>query len=150
MYEFSARSLGNLVGVDERLVQTAYRALALTEVDFGVIDGCRTYQEQLELFSRGATQTLSSKHLSGDAIDVAAYIGPRVSWELKLYDCIAEAFRVAAKEVGLPVRWGGAWTVPDICQYNQSMTSAQTEYIDSCRAEGRRPFIDAGHFEVND
>jgi hypothetical protein len=40
-----------------------------------------------------------------------AYIGSRASWELNLYDDIADAMSEAAREVDVPIRWGAAWTV---------------------------------------
>lgn len=81
-------------------------------------------------------------------MDLVAYVDGRVSWELNLYDNIAEAMRQAAQEHDLPLRWGAAWNVPDIREWKGSMEEAMNHYIDERRSQNRRPFIDAPHFEV--
>jgi peptidoglycan LD-endopeptidase CwlK len=93
-FKLSQRSLGNLEGVDKRLQKAVHHAIGETKVDFGVICGLRTIEEQRELVAKGASQTLKSKHLDGEAVDLMAYIGGgRASWELNLYDDIADAMR---------------------------------------------------------
>lgn len=148
-FKLSQRSLKNLVGVDDRLVRVVHRAIELTEVDFAVIEGVRTPQRQRELFEKGASQIRDGgKHVEGKAVDLMAYIGPRASWELNLYDDIADAMKAAAIEFDVPLRWGGAWSVSDIRKWQGSMASAMNAYIDERRKQGRRPFIDGPHFEI--
>jgi peptidoglycan L-alanyl-D-glutamate endopeptidase CwlK len=91
---------------------------------------------------------MKSKHLNGLAVDLVAYLGPRVSWELNLYDNIADAMKQAAMELGVAVRWGGAWTTSNICEWQGTMEQAMTTYIDRRRLQNRRPFIDGPHFEL--
>jgi peptidoglycan L-alanyl-D-glutamate endopeptidase CwlK len=92
---------------------------------------------------------MKSKHLQGYAVDLMAYIGSRGSWELNLYDNIADAMCEAAREVDVPIRWGAAWTVSNIAQFTGgSMEDAMNSYIDERRTQGRRPFIDGPHFEL--
>ena len=81
-------------------------------------------------------------------MDLMAYIGSRASWELNLYDDIACAMAESAREVDVPVRWGAAWTVPNIVYFDGTMEDAMNEYIDTRRTQGRRPFIDGPHFEI--
>lgn len=151
-FKLSQRSLKRLRGVDERLVTIAKYAIGITKVDFGIpnLGGLRTIYQQRELVKKGASQTMKSKHLEGIAIDTVAYIGPRVSWELNLYDDIADAIRQAAKDLGISVRWGAAWHIDSIADFDGSMEDAMNEYIDLRRSQGRRPFIDAPHFELSD
>jgi len=137
-----------LEGVDERLVKIVCRAIKITDIDFGVTQGLRTLEEQKELVDKGASQTMKSKHIDGLAVDLVAYIGPRISWELNVYDNIADAIKQAATEEGVAVRWGAAWNIPDIREWEGTMEEAMNHYIDTRRAEGRRPFIDAPHFEL--
>jgi peptidoglycan L-alanyl-D-glutamate endopeptidase CwlK len=145
----SERSLNNLVGVDERLVEVVKRAIEITKVDFGVIEGVRTPEKQLEYFNKGASQiAVGGTHVHGKAVDLMAYIGARGSWELNLYDDIADAMKAAAIEQDVAIRWGGAWTVSDIRKWQGTMESAMNAYIDDCRSKGRRPFIDGPHFEL--
>lgn len=150
MFALSKRSLSRLEGVDDRLVRVTKRAIELTTIDFGVTQGLRTREEQEALVAKGASKTMKSKHLEGRAVDVVAYIGPRVSWELNLYDDIADAFKQAAIEEDVQVRWGAAWTVPDIRVWTGTMEEAMMSYVDTRRAQGRRPFIDSPHFELMD
>jgi len=150
VYKLSNRSLDRLSGVDDRLVEVVKAAIQETEVDFGVIQGLRTLEEQKKLFESGASQTMKSKHLDGLAVDLMAYVGGRGSWELNVYDEIADAMKWAADDVGVPVRWGAAWHIADIREWDGTMEDAMNDYIDTRRAEGRRPFIDAPHFEINE
>ena len=149
IFKLSQRSLDNLNGVDSKLVAVVKRAIELTKVDFGVIEGLRTVERQRELVDKGASQTMASKHVEGKAVDLMAYIGSRASWELNLYDDIADAVKAAAIELDVPVRWGAAWQVADIRKWQGTMASAMNAYIDERRAQGRRPFIDGPHFELS-
>lgn len=147
-FRLSDRSLSNLQGVDEQLVATVKLAILITKIDFGVICGIRTMEEQRALFEKGASKTMRSKHLDGKAVDLMAYIGSRGSWENNLYDDIADAMKQAATETGAVLRWGAAWHIPDIRKYGGTMEDATNEYVDLRRSQGKRPFIDGPHFEI--
>ena len=148
MYKLSQRSLDRLEGLDERLIAIVNSAIHRSKIDFGVICGMRTLEEQRALVEKGASQTMKSKHLVGHAVDLMAYIGSRGSWELNLYDDIADAMAEAAREVDVPIVWGAAWTVPNIAQFDGTMEDAMNSYIDERRAQNRRPFIDGPHFQI--
>lgn len=148
-FKLSERSLSRLEGVDSRLVEVVRLAISLTTVDFGVIDGVRSIETQKHYVAIGKSQTMKSKHLSGDAVDLLAYVGHIGSWEINLYDDIARSMRLAAIEVDLPLRWGAAWNVPDIRKWNGTMSEAMNHYIDERRSRKRRPFIDGPHFEIS-
>ena len=148
-FKLSARSEAKLEGLDPRLAAVVKSAIHRTKIDFGVICGMRTMEEQKALVASGASQTMKSKHLQGYAVDLMAYIGSRASWELNLYDDIADAMAEAAREVDVPIRWGAAWTISNIAQFQGgSMEDAMNSYIDERRTQGRRPFIDGPHFEL--
>jgi len=146
-FKLSQRSLDRLKGLDQDLIDVVQRAIDITEIDFGVSEGLRTLERQKELVEKGASQTLKSKHLSGKAVDLVAYIGPRVSWELKVYDDIADAMRQAAKELDVTLRWGAAWH-KNLTDTDMPSEDLMNEYIDLRRSQNRRPFIDAPHFEL--
>tara|TARA_R110000824_G_scaffold294740_3_gene483123 strand:- start:2661 stop:3119 length:459 start_codon:yes stop_codon:yes gene_type:complete len=150
MFELSQRSLGNLEGVDSRLVCVTKRAIEVTTVDFGVIEGLRTIEKQSEYVASGASQTMKSKHLAGEAVDLMAYIGPRASWELNVYDNIADAMKIAAIQWDVPIRWGCAWHIHDIRLWAGSMEEAMFNYIDLRRKNGKRPYLDGPHFEIGE
>ena len=147
-YKLSTKSQERLIGVEPELKEIVYEAIKVTKVDFGVIEGLRTEEKQKQLVESGASQTMKSKHLEGRAVDLMAYIGGRGSWELYVYDEIADAMKEAAIKVDVAVRWGAAWTVTDIREWKGTMEEAMNSYIDTRRGQGRRPFIDAPHFEL--
>lgn len=148
-FQLSTRSLTKLQGVDKRLVAVVRRAIEITSVDFGVVEGLRTRERQIELFEKGASQIRDGgKHVEGKAVDLMAYLGDRGSWELNLYDNIADAMKQAAIENNVAVRWGAAWNVDDIRMWRGTMEEAMNYYIDTRRKQNKRPFIDAPHFEL--
>lgn len=147
-FKFSTRSQEKLIGVDSELKEIVSLAITYTKIDFGVIEGLRTEKRQRALVESGASQTMDSKHLKGRAVDLMAYVNGRGCWELNVYDDIADAMKRAAIEIDVAVRWGAAWTVTDIREWNGTMEQAMNSYIDTRRGQGRRPFIDAPHFEL--
>ena len=155
-FKLSKRSLDRLEGVDGRLQTILKAAIHNTKVDFGVICGLRTIAEQRELVAKGASQTMKSKHIDGKAVDLMAYIGSRASWELNLYDDIADAMAQAARDVGVGICWGAAWSTAslsypmDMRQWNGSMEEAMNAYVDKKREMKKRAFIDGPHFELID
>lgn len=147
-FRLSAASLAKLEGVDTNLASVVKRAIQITLVDFSVIEGLRTVEQQRILVAKGASQTMDSKHITGRAVDLMAYVDGRSSWELNLYDDIALAMKYAATELKVKIRWGAAWNVPDLTKWNGTMEGAMNYYIDSKRKVNQRPFIDAPHFEL--
>lgn len=146
-YKLGKGSLSKLQGVDERLVTVVKYAIGVTKQDFSVICGIRTFSEQQELVRKGASQTMKSKHLDGNAVDLMAYCnGGR--WELNLYDEIADAMKEGAASCDVKLRWGAAWTIDDIGEFEGTAENAMNSYIDTRRSQSRRPFIDAPHFEL--
>jgi len=152
-FNLSARSRSRLEGVHPDLSAVVHRAIELTEVDFGVTQGIRTIEQQEANVAAGRSQTMKSKHLIQDdgyshAVDVVAYVGPDVSWELNVYDDICDAFAQAAREMEVSIKWGASWSEGDIRSYPGSAEDAMMAYVDLRRSQGRRPFIDAPHFEL--
>ena len=152
-FKLSTRSKNNLVGVHPDMVAVVERAIELTKVDFGVTYGVRSLAEQERLVASGRSQTMKSKHLIQDsgyshAVDVVAYDGSDVVWEINVYDDICDAFKQAAIEKGVAVKWGAAWSEGDIRFYKGNAEFHMNRYIDKRRADGRRPFIDGPHFEL--
>jgi len=149
MFKLSKRSLSRLDGVDPKLQDVIKLAIQYTNIDFGVTQGLRTIEEQRELVAKGASQTMKSKHIDGRAVDVVAYIGSRISWEANLYDDIADAVKMAAEELGVSIRWGAAWHINNIVEFDGTMQDASDEYVALRRSQGRKPFMDYPHFELS-
>jgi peptidoglycan L-alanyl-D-glutamate endopeptidase CwlK len=108
-FRFSSRSLRNMEGVHPDLVAVAHRALEITEIDFLVTEGLRTREKQIELVRAGASRTTRSRHLTGHAIDIAAWVAGGVRWDWPLYEELSRAFKQAAFELKVPIVWGGDW-----------------------------------------
>ena len=147
-FKLSVRSLSKLSGVDPSLIAVVERAIELTKVDFGVIYGMRTEDEQKKLVAAGKSQTMKSKHLVGRAVDLMAYVDGKGCWELNVYDDLCDAMKEAAKELDIAVKWGAAWSEGDIRTYPGTAEDAMMKYIDLRRSQSRRPFIDGPHFEL--
>jgi peptidoglycan L-alanyl-D-glutamate endopeptidase CwlK len=96
-------------GINPDLRKVCDRALELSLYDFMITDGKRTIEEQRHYVSIGASQTMSSNHLTGHAIDFAILINGKVRWEFPLYEEVSRAFKQAAKELGVKIIWGGDW-----------------------------------------
>ena len=148
MFKLSTRSMSRLEGISPDIIGVVTEAIKLTRVDFGVTCGIRTVEEQKKLVDSGASQTMKSKHLEGRAVDLVAYVGSNVSWQLNMYDDIADAMAMASRKLDVPLKWGAAWTVGNIADWKGSMEEAMNSYVDLRRSQGRRPFIDAPHFEM--
>ena len=175
-FKLSRRSLDRLEGIDDGLQAVVKMAITLTKTDFGVVQGMRTVEQQKELVAKGASQTMKSKHLEGKAFDIMAYINGRASWELSVYDDLADAIKEAAIQLGVPICWGAAWGTRNMpypmdirkwdgdeytyyseadqaertIVYPPTMEGAMNAYVDLRRSQGRRPFIDGPHFELMD
>ena len=108
-FKLEPTSLLRLQGVHPDLVKVVERAIQLSEIDFTVLEGRRTKERQAELLKAGATTTMNSRHLTGHAVDLGAFVGGEVRWDWPLYHKIAAAVKQAAKEVGVPIEWGGDW-----------------------------------------
>lgn len=108
-HEWDSRSAGNLKGVHPDLVRVVTLARSRSVVPFVVIEGLRSAERQRQLVRSGASQTMNSRHLTGHAIDVAAQVGGKISWDWPLYDRIAVAMKQAADDLGIPIVWGGDW-----------------------------------------
>lgn len=107
--KLNARSMKRLNGVRPDLVRVVKRAAELTEIPFQITEGLRSLKRQKQLVAKGASRTLRSRHLTGHAVDVVAYVGTGISWSFPLYLKISRAFKQAAKELGVMIKWGGDW-----------------------------------------
>jgi peptidoglycan L-alanyl-D-glutamate endopeptidase CwlK len=113
-FKLSARSRSKLTGVHPDLVRVVERAIQITDVDFAVIEGVRTLAKQREYVASGASTTMNSRHLTGHAVDLAAYVGSELRWDWPLYHKLAAAMKQAAAELSISIVWGGDWkSFPD-------------------------------------
>lgn len=113
MYSLGPRSRARLKGVHPDLVKVVERAIEITTVDFTVLEGLRTIERQKALVDAGSSWTMNSRHITGHAVDLGAWVDNQVDWSWPLYSRIAAAMKEAAKELGTPIVWGGDWKVRD-------------------------------------
>ena len=114
------RSIKKLDGVHPDLVKVVMHADEAVNfsdssrlLGFVVTEGLRTEKRQAQLFAVGASKTMNSRHLTGHAIDLAATINGGVRWDWPLYDKLAEVMKTSAKELNIPIEWGGDWAMRD-------------------------------------
>lgn len=114
MYRLGPQSKMRLRGVHPDLIKVVERAIQITTVDFTVLEGARSPERQRTLVDSGASQTLNSRHIPGadgyaKAVDLGAWVDDQVDWSWPLYHKIAAAMKEAAKQVKVPIEWGGDW-----------------------------------------
>jgi peptidoglycan L-alanyl-D-glutamate endopeptidase CwlK len=102
------RSLNNLLGVHPDLVRVVKRAAELEP--FIVTEGLRNLDRQKQLVKAGKSWTLNSRHLTGHAVDLC---DPDGKYDIPDMDDIRDAMMAAAKELGIPLEWGGDWKQRD-------------------------------------
>lgn len=113
-YKFGKRSLENLIGVHPDLIKVAMRAIEISPCDFGITEGLRSKERQEQLVREKKSQTRFSRHITGHAIDVVAWVGGEVSWSWQYYEQIARAMKSAAHQLDIEIEWGGDWkSLPD-------------------------------------
>lgn len=113
MYKLGYRSLSRLVGVHPDLIKVVEHAITISETDFTVLEGMRTPERQKTLVESGASWTMNSRHITGHAVDLGAWVDDRVDWSWPLYAKIAAAMKNAAKDLDIPIVWGGDWKQKD-------------------------------------
>ncbi len=151
-YRLGRHSVRELEGVHSGLVHVAHKAIVLTDIDFTVHDGLRTMPEQREYVRTGVSKTLKSEHLPqeeddlGHAMDLVPFINGKLRWELEACYEIARAVRQAARDEGVAIRWGGCWQRLDDDVRDPALMVE--EYVAKRRRQGRRPFVDAPHYEL--
>jgi peptidoglycan L-alanyl-D-glutamate endopeptidase CwlK len=117
MRKWSNRSLSNLTGVHQDLRRVMDRALQDSPVDFVITEGLRTLERQRELVRIKASTTLNSRHLTGHAVDLYAYVDVNLNGKVEFVEMvnprlmrqIANAIKAAALEEKVPIVWGGDW-----------------------------------------
>jgi peptidoglycan L-alanyl-D-glutamate endopeptidase CwlK len=146
-FKLSNRSLKNLVGVHPDLVRVVKQAIILTPIDFAVTEGLRTIERQKMLVESGASRTMNSQHLVGRAVDLAAFVDGKVSWDLPLYCKLAQAMKAAANYCMVEIRWGGVWD-KRMNEYTGSPAEEIEKYASRMLSIRRQALIDGPHFEL--
>lgn len=132
--KLSTTSLNKLNAINPELRKVVLKAFETMPFDITIIEGLRTKKRQEELFAQGATKVHTSRHMSGNALDMAPY---PIDWEnTDRFKAMAHHMFEAAKELGIVIRWGGNWSRID---ENQPYPAI---------APGQKKLIDMPHFEL--
>jgi peptidoglycan L-alanyl-D-glutamate endopeptidase CwlK len=106
----NSRSLKALVGVHPDLVAVTKRAAEIMPGGFIITEGLRSKERQRELFAKGLSKTMNSRHLVGLAVDFAPLLEDgSITWKWPAFKPVANAFKRAAKELKIEIEWGGDW-----------------------------------------
>jgi len=106
-FSFSLRSIKAMQGLHPDLRKVCDLAIKLSPYDFVITEGKRSLADQKRYVKQGKSQTMNSRHLSGHAIDFVD--SPGFTWNVKKMTAIANAFKKAATQLGVAIRWGGDW-----------------------------------------
>ena len=105
MPRFGKKSKERLKGIDTRLVKVLNELIKIMDVT--IIEGVRSAERQEELLEKGATKVKYSKHMEGKAVDLAPY---PIDWNNKDgFHYMGGMIRGIAKQLNVPIRWGGDW-----------------------------------------
>lgn len=152
MFKLGTKSRNNLQGVKEALIKLVEEAITTTRIDFTVIEGVRSQTRQQQLVKAGASQTLQSKHLTGDAVDLAAWVAGKLEWNEQCYYPIADAMRDAAVKYNVRIRWGGAWglCLNDFPDARSATAQYKANRKELAKRQGKKStyFFDFVHFEL--
>jgi len=105
-FHLGKRSLKRLEGVHPDLVRVVKRAIIMTDLDFTVLEGMRTKARQRKLVESGASKTMNSRHLTGHAVDIGAYVDHRIRWDWPLYHKLGKTMKKAARIEKVKMDWG--------------------------------------------
>lgn len=147
------QALGKLHGTNENLQKVVLRAKELAKergLEFRVREGLRTLETQKSYLKRGVTQTLTSNHLTGDAVDLVPVVNGEETHDWKHFYPMADLMMEAAKELGVTIRWGGAWHRTLNESGNLTAKELSDQYVSIRRMQNRTPFMDGFHFEIYD
>lgn len=104
------RSLDDLSARFKPLAEALLKKLTEAGIKYVVIDTLRTGLEQQEAIAKGLSWTSHSKHLTGDALDVAPLVDGKIDWNTK--NPIWTQMGEIGESLGLV--WGGRWVrTPD-------------------------------------
>ena len=115
MYKFGEKSKEQLITARVDLRRVVRRALTITDVDFSVIEGVRSQEQQRINIEKGVSWTMNSKHLAdasgmSRAVDLYPWVNEDTCHEDNSYRKLARAMFQAASIEGVTLRWGGFWT----------------------------------------
>lgn len=116
VFGYSQRSITNINEVREplQIVTVCARQEVKEPLGFIVVDGGRTLEEHKINVANGKSWIKRSRHQDGAAIDFAATIDGKVTYDPAPYYVISKAFGDCSVKNAVPIVWGGVWKVRDL------------------------------------
>jgi len=110
----SERDIQRLQGVHPDLVMLVEMLSGYGPMDFMVIEGVRTVEQQQVNYDSGASQTMNSRHLTGHAVDLGPLVDGQIPWDnWTVFEQLAGHMKGASALCGFPIVWGGDWQMKD-------------------------------------
>lgn len=121
------RSESNLESVHPHLVKIVRETALITNTNFVVIEGLRSYEQQKINFKKGVSWTMRSKHLKqssgySHAVDIAIIRNGKFVTKLEPYDELSREMKQVAKRYNVCIIYGGDWRVRDAMHYELCQT----------------------------
>ena len=109
--EFNSTSKARLAEISPDLAQLMIAVEAQNPDAFEIGEGMRDIETQRQNVAKGASQTMNSKHLTGNAVDIVLGADQGApNWNFEDYRPIADTAKATAAAMGLPdFVWGGDW-----------------------------------------
>jgi peptidoglycan LD-endopeptidase CwlK len=115
VFGYSQRSITNLNEVREplQIVTICAREYVQAPLGFIIVDGGRTLEEHKINVANGKSWIKRSRHQDGAAIDFAATVDGKVTYDLAQYQPIVHAFKTCSVRHNVPIIAGYDWKVKD-------------------------------------
>ena len=105
--------MGNLLhaerfaGVNSTLATITKEAVKNLPFDVTVSEGLRTKETQAQYVAQGKSQTMNSKHLTGQAVDLYPIVGGAI--DNSKFGELSVAMKKQASAQSISIKWGGDW-----------------------------------------
>lgn len=109
MYKFGTKSKERLATVHPDLQKLFNAAISTSPYDFSITEGVRSLERQKELLEAGKSTTMNSRHLKGNAVDIAVFVEGKLTWDFKYYKEVSDHIKALSKVMQIPIVWGGDW-----------------------------------------
>jgi peptidoglycan L-alanyl-D-glutamate endopeptidase CwlK len=126
MPQLSKTSRERLKGIKPVLIEIIEAAILTSPIDFGIPPdgGLRSAYRQNQLYAKGRTEAGAkitnadgfkkiSRHQSGEAFDIYAFVDGKASWDIKHLTTAARHLQAVALTFGVELEYGGDWKMRD-------------------------------------
>ncbi len=132
MFRFGRKSKTQLKTCHEDLQLIMNEAIKISDVDFGIAEGYRSIEKQMQYFEEGKSKldgvNKMSKHNYSPslAVDIYAYYNKKASWDKEHLSYLAGIIHAVSEilfeqqKITYKLRWGGNWDGDGIILKDQS------------------------------